>query len=298
MKKLFSVFLLLVFTPMLMKAQEQGINRYFRDNMYVFDSTERIMSNGFFTTHADELGITSNDVFTPQVCNNQENGRFDCRYLQYHKGYLVEGTSFILHGIKGVVLYAGGNQIKNLDVPVSNPMSESDALSIALQQFSGSTFEWQVDSIMDGYQEMFEDTNYTTYPQGTLLIAQNQDGTFQSDDYKLCWKFTLVIVHPTTENVTIYVDALSGDVFSSFDSKEYAQFGTGTVQTEYDGSQSFRTWKCTFCTNWKLQSDKKIVITTGVVPEKELLRQLTGQSKERGHILAKGTEEMEVIIKA
>lgn len=242
-------------------AQESSINSYFRDNMYVFDGLDKIMDRNFFINYANDLGVTSDDEFQVQECNNQENGRFDCRYFQYHKGYLVEGSSFILHGQTGVVFYAAGNQIKNLNVNVANPISESEALELILDSLSGNTFEWEVDSIMNGYREMLEDSLYSTIPHGELLISKPSDAEYVADNYSLKWKFIIPIVYPNLQNLTVYIDAITGEVNSIQDSKDYGHYGTGTVQTMYDGSRTFRTWKCDLCTNWKLASDQNNIVT-------------------------------------
>src|SRR5690606_16613294 len=110
-------------------------------------------------------------------------------------------------------------------------------------------------------REMLEDESYSTLPKGDLLISKDPDEDYVADNYSLRWKFIIPIVYPILQNVTVYVDAITGDITSLQDSKDYGHYGTGTVQTMYDGYRNFRTWKCDLCTNWKLASDQNNIVT-------------------------------------
>lgn len=253
---------------------DNGIARYFHDNMYTFDGLQKIESADFFSRYKEDLGLSDDDSFQEQECQVHENGKFDCRYLQYHKGYPVDGSSFVLHGEKGVLFYAGGNQIQGLNVNIYTPMSESDALAAIMndQSFQGATFLWQVEESENAVKEMTDDPEATRFPIGQLVIAKPQNSDFVASEYKLAWKFFIDVAAPEELHVTVYVDAIDGSIMSSFDRMDHGHYGTGSVYTEYDNWRNFRTWKCDACTRWKLRSDKNIYSfqgSSGVLRDKD-----------------------------
>ena len=255
MKKTINFAFAFLFLAMSSQAQNNGISAYFQDNLYDFSSLQKVELHNFFSTNRIDLGLTTDDSFAVQHINYTEDKKFDCRYLQYHKGYLVDGTSFVLHGEKNLVLYAAGNQIKNMNVNVTSPISEATALSTVLTAFSSDTFDFQVASILDTLKVVYDDTSYSNFPKGTLVISKAKDSSFEANNYRLTWKFQLNMVFPVDSSITVYVDALTGTVRSTFDRSDYARYNSGTVQTIYNGTRNFRTWACTTCSQWRLMSD-------------------------------------------
>lgn len=237
---------------------DNGIAQHFHDNMYTFDGLQKIEAADFFSRYQEDLGLSNDDSFQEQECQVHENGKFDCRYLQYYKGYPVDGSSFVLHGEKGIVFYAGGNQIQGLNVNTDNPISESDALQAIINHFPNATFMWQEEESENALKEMADNPDATRFPKGQLVLAKPQNSDFAASEYKLTWKFFIDIVAPEAQSVTVYVDALDSSIFSSFDRMDHGHYGTGSVYAEYDGWRNFRTWKCDACTRWKLRSDKNI----------------------------------------
>ena len=248
--------------PKVVEAQAP-ISGYFRDNSYIFDGLDKIQQDDFFLVYSDELGLTEDDEIVVQECHNSEGGIFECRYRQYFQGYMVDGSSFVLQGQHGVVLYGGGNFVKNLAVDVGSPISESDALSVVQAYYSASTFDWEDSTIVSNYQHMMDDTTATLAPVGELVIAQTQSGDFSAEGYKLCWKFTVSTIDPTAMTFVVYVDAQLQEVYDAFDATDYG-FASGDVETMYDGWKNFRTWHCGTCFgDWKLKSDNNIYTYQG-----------------------------------
>jgi Zn-dependent metalloprotease len=240
------------------QAQNNSIAPFLQDSNYTFNTFQKVEQEGFFSTYQSDLGLTANDLFTLHNCEYSADKKFSCRYNQQYKGFLVEGSSFLLHGERGLVLYAAGNQIKNLDVPVSNPISMDSALSVVLSAYDSVTFDYQVDSIVAGWREAYEDSTYTGIPVGALLISAPQNNNWQGSGYKLMWKFMLSTVAPQRENISVYVDALTGAFVNGFDRSHYAGYGTGNVSTIYNGWQNFTTYKCSTCSKWRLETDEGI----------------------------------------
>src|SRR5690606_8781162 len=152
-------------------TQGQTISNFYHDNYYDFQTLDNFPKTDFFSTYSGQLGLTSDDVMVERECNNNgENGWFDCRYDQYYKGYKVEGTSFVLHCMYGLVLKAGGNLVESLNLNVSSPISEATALGYALDSIDAWEWEWD-DSLSETlHKESLDDSNATLYPSGELVI--------------------------------------------------------------------------------------------------------------------------------
>lgn len=250
--------LVLLSISLSLPAQNNTIAPFRQDSTYTFNTLQKVAKEGFFSTYRSELGITAHDSFALHNCEYTRDKKFSCRYTQYHKGYLVEGSHFLLHGERGIVFYAAGNQMKQLDVPVSNPISGDSALAVVLRVYDTVTFDYQVDSLVSIWRETSEDSTYTGYPLGELLISAPQNNNWQASGYRLMWKFMLSTVVPQRQNISVYVDALTGVFVNGFDRSDYGVYGTGTVKTIYNGWQSFTTYRCGLCTNWTLKTDNGI----------------------------------------
>lgn len=193
----------------------------------------------------------------------------------------------------GVVLFVNGFSIPNLNTTVSNPVSETSALSSALQHIGASQYTWQ-DSVMEEQCKISYDPqtaediynpNATLYPKGSLVIARPWRDTNYSDTskYKLCYKFfvtpmfwdTILIDTSTIDTIVsydtvakyvpdktviVYVNAITGQVYT-VDSNNY---GSGfwvdcTVNsTSYDGNRTVQGRKTTLSTKRWAEDSRSI----------------------------------------
>lgn len=243
----------------------QTLSNFYQSGYYDFQTLDNFPKADFFSTYGSQLGLTSDDVMTEHECNDDENtGRFSCRYDQYYKGYRVEGASFVLHGQHGLVLSAGGSLVTSLNLSVTSPISESTALGKVLDSLELWEYEWD-DTIAEKLlKESVDDNNASNYPQGELIIAQiaTEDETISAENFRFVWKFGVRgkrIVGSDTPSFRyrVYVDASSGDVVNVFDPADFGgSYHTGNVLTAYDGWNTFRTWKCDVCDDYRLRADR------------------------------------------
>ena len=144
---------------------QDSLSRYLNNNYYSFNGLDKYMKDDFIATYKNQLGLTDDDDLIEQNSITDDKGRSETRYQQYYKGYLVEGSSLSLHADKGVVLAAGGNLVKNLNVDIENPISEATALTAALSYLNASEYYWQDSLLENGYKELSENSNATYYPK-------------------------------------------------------------------------------------------------------------------------------------
>ena len=189
-----------------------------------------------------------------------EGNNFHTKYLQYHKGYQVEIGMMNVIGQEGIVLRANGFIVRDLNVDVSNLITEETALSKAMVSIGATTFIWQDQSVIDAMNENFETVNYNNFPKGKLVITR-KNGQYNSnnDAYRLAWYFTLTATEPRSIS-NIYIDAKTGEVLNNLGaSDDYFTHNSGTGWTWYNGQFSnLGTGHCGTCSKWDLYSNKHI----------------------------------------
>ncbi len=144
------------------QAQTQFDTKYLQDGAYIFNDDLKITRENIFTTYKAQFGL-GNDDEMKLYKTIVEEGNFHAKFFQYYKGYPVENGSMNVNGNKGVVLFANGNIIKNLNVNVSNPISESSALQTALDYIGATQYSWQDLETENSIKEEMENVNYTSY---------------------------------------------------------------------------------------------------------------------------------------
>lgn len=229
---------------------------YFKNGAYHFNDQLRVTRSNIFTTYKSEFGLSNNDemVISQTIV---EDGKVRTEFTQHHKGYRVEGGMMNAIGYYDIVKFANGNLIKNLNVNVANPIDEENALTNALNSINASVYDWQDYDREESIREEEEKPTYSSYPKGTLFIAQGSATSANPDQYKLVWVFQINSLVPLSHN-TVYVDALTGNVLYNKNTEDnYIYCNTASGWTWYDGQFSdMRTRRCQGCTNWRLNDGK------------------------------------------
>lgn len=231
---------------------------YLKEGTYVFDDTFKIMKEELFTIYKNQFGLGNNDemhlVQTMNIDNTSPirtgENRYYSKYIQFHKGYEVEGTQMNVLGQLGVVLRSSGFIMKELDVDVHSPISESQALTNALNEINANIYYWEDPETEATLKETLDDSTATFYPKAKLVIRRVDGGT-TVNDYKLCYVFLIYTLDPIQIN-TVVVDAKSGEILERPVSTVGYQYETGDVDTWYNGIQNIETRTCFLCSNYSL----------------------------------------------
>lgn len=260
-----NIFLLLLFTIVTLIAKAQNTNfdsLYLKEGAYIFEDLLKIQKSELFTTYKSQFGLATNDEMRINLDLEQEHQRFFTKFDQFHKGYLVSGATMNVHGQNDVVLRCNGLLIKNLNVNVTNPISESEALARALSNINASKYLWEDDiSEQDLKTERGQEATY--YPKGKLIISKKYgpDVSYNPDNFKLCWQFNITR-SDTAKTITILVDAISGTIFDIPKNSVEDYYTTGDVCTWYDGFRPIETRTCWACSNYRLVSSPSKKIET------------------------------------
>ncbi|MBP6304010.1 MAG: M4 family metallopeptidase [Bacteroidia bacterium] len=194
---------------------------------------DSMLSGQLFTTYKSFTGLTANDSMhrisiedDPFVCLKHS------RYQQYHKGILVQAAEFREHYTNEYVILSNGTIAEELDLPTTPLISESLALSSALEYVGAETYAWEDDSIEYYLQEDSIPGFTTYYPEGTLVYALTGDKKIKASNYKLSWRFYVRAIVPNDVTKIVYVDAITGTIL-----KEEPCERTGTFTHVFYGNK-------------------------------------------------------------
>ena len=101
-------------------------------------------------------------------------------YIQYCNGYPVEGAQMNVISKYGVVLFATGHMLPNLNTDVTDAITDSTALDSALAYVNAPKYAWEdIDlenslkyKLDTGLNDTIFNQNVTYYPKGELVIAR------------------------------------------------------------------------------------------------------------------------------
>ncbi len=256
MKKIILSLFTVIATLQGIAQQSNFDTKYLKeDNVYHFDDLIKLNRTNIFTTYKNEFGLTEFDEMRAERTIVEGEKTFT-KYLQYHKGYLVENYMMNANGQNGIILTANGMLAKGLNVDISTTIKEGDALSFALNRIGATLYPWQDDVRENNIREETENPLYTSLPKGKLLIVAKAGNETK---YALAWKFNIESLVPH-EIHNIYIDAKDGSLIYDLNQEnEYSHNISGTGWTWYNGQFSnLGTGHCNTCTKFRLNSNNNV----------------------------------------
>jgi len=174
---------------------------------------------------------------TAQEKDVSGSGHF--RYQQTIHGIPVEHAVYVVHTLGGKIFAQNGKWIK--DIPQSLPavsLSESSALTAALQYVHARLYKWQ-----DAGEEAFikkeqNNSQATFYPKGQIVFYSGEEDVIPSA-LRPAYKFDIYASDPISRQI-IFVDAVNGQILGKRELLHTTN-ATGSAVTGYSGTQSITT---------------------------------------------------------
>ena len=138
-----------------------------------------------------------------------------------------------MHAANNIIDKVNGFFFKVGTPSVSVGVSESTALTNALNFVNAKKYGWEDSSAQSLYRQQQKDSSATLYPKGKLLIFYDDSITHA---YRLVYQFPVYAVQPLID-CNVYVDAISGSVIYRENLIEDANT-PGTATTLYSGVQN------------------------------------------------------------
>lgn len=166
-------------------------------------------------------------------------GQVHYRYQQTINDIPVELGIYNVHTKGQKVVAENGVWINN--IPTHLPkvtLSESNALSYALQFVNALSYKWQ-----DANEEAFlkseqKNANATFYPKGQLVYYSGEEDVIPSE-LRPAYKFDIYASNPISRQI-IFVDAANGQILGKRELLHTTN-ATGTATTAYSGTQTITT---------------------------------------------------------
>ena len=155
------------------------------------------------------------------------------RYQQFFNSIPIEGSTLILHTLKGKIQAFNGEYFKVNSGNIPTPMSPDDCLKNVLD----STFHyaWETKDNHHMFTIPGENSVSGMYPQGKLVFYPSTT-IDQGSELVLCWKFDIHSIEPF-DAYFLFVNALTGKIVA----KEQTLCEVdvkGVAKTKYAGTQS------------------------------------------------------------
>jgi Zn-dependent metalloprotease len=156
-----------------------------------------------------------------------------------HEGLRIEGAHLFIHyDAEKNVEVIHGNLAKNISPGKSVGISEKAALNIGLSKVNAKAYKWESPQWEEQIKRDKEDPQATFYPCAELMYVQLVPDNFQTNNFRLAYKFDIATLEPT-DHFQVMIDARNGEVLRL---RSLEQHATGTVNSLYNGPRSFTTY--------------------------------------------------------
>ncbi|MCC7453088.1 MAG: M4 family metallopeptidase [Crocinitomix sp.] len=169
------------------------------------------------------------------LSNETDNlGHLHYRYQQTFKGLPLEDAIWIAHTINNKVYSCNGLIYKNFPTNTAITLSETDALTKAIEKVNAETYKWELPNEEAHLKWESGNPAATYYPKGELVFVATGKN-FEAATLKLVYKFNIYAQKPLYR-ANVYVDANSGEIVRENLLIHHADT-PGTAQTAYSGPQ-------------------------------------------------------------
>ncbi|RMG56992.1 MAG: T9SS C-terminal target domain-containing protein [Bacteroidetes bacterium] len=197
----------------------------------------KIRPEAFFTNYARDMGLGPYDQMKLEDHWVDGSGTHHWRYQQYHRGLLVEGGEYSLHGQPDQLALAHGKIIEGLTTPTAIRLSEAEALRRALASLGERQYAWESPEWEMALQADQNDPAATHYPRGQLTMAFIGGSQLSASQYRPAWAFRIRSLVPDALE-TVYIDAETGALQLVRSPQRHCQSHTGTAHTLHHAYRS------------------------------------------------------------
>ncbi|MBO5847605.1 MAG: M4 family metallopeptidase [Bacteroidales bacterium] len=243
---------------------------YIGDNEYNSSSRNSVSyltKSNFIPTCKSEFNLTINDELVVKKTfsvrdiissTNLSRSNRVTKYQQYYNGYKVESSIIITQDISDTINLVLGKLVGNLNIDTSNPISEAQALSLAINALEYPPTYLDT-TIMNSWcleeDGSFDSICYNSFlPCGELCISKKNTDSLEPCNFRFVWKYDIITTDGNEYRVLI--NAQNGSVYDISNITMEGKFELGSLQTLYDGyyENAMETFKCTLCLRWKLKN--------------------------------------------
>lgn len=250
------------------------------EKIWEFPDSVLFTGNDFINDRKSDFGFSVDYSFEPiSDFELDDIGDMHRRYVQMYKNFPVEDNNFVSHQKGGQYFMVNGESVNNLELNVTQFITESEALLTALNEFQGSVFYWQDTAMEDLIKFTSDDSTATNFPVGTKIIKSKLENGMII--YEFCWKFEISTLFPIHESYSVYIKCSDGSLFVKQVNTSYCNGKDGTCTTPYYGNRNFRIKERGWPNNDHILQTCPDEFGKGIITTK-LKRDGQGNEKEHG----------------
>ena len=204
-----------------------------------FDQSTHLQDSQFNEWSSKEL-TKSNDLSLHLLRSERDELGFKHdRYLQYYKGYQIEGSTIIAHSKNNEVQSCNGDWYHNISPLNSISLTEKQALHYALNKINAERYKWENEEEEKVMKEIFNDPNFSYAPKGELILLPIVNELNKTATYQYAYKFNIYAEVPLSRTM-VFVDAASGKIVREDNLIMHAD-AVGSANTKYSGQKQITT---------------------------------------------------------
>ena len=197
-----------------------------------FTSSANLTKETFFNEYKSYFNLTDDYSFKVVSRLDDNLGELHYRVNQYYRGIEVSGAQFILHEKNGIIFYANGHLVHDINIEVNPSLTETAALQFGLQHINANRYMWQDFQTEEFLKKEQNDPSATFYPAGKLILTTGRE-VMKSGNVKLAYRFDIYAQEPLGRYY-VDVDANSGEVINVISRINHNDV-PGTGVTNYNG---------------------------------------------------------------
>ncbi len=226
------------------KLIASNVNKNMETEWVYFNPGLKMGAEELFEKQKANFRLGSDDKMIIKRKETDEIGYTHTKFYQYYRGVRVECAEYVVHEKNGIIEKANGILIRNINVDVTPQLSESQALSSALNYINAEEYLWQNANAEDLLKKQNKDVKASYYPKGELVITGSTFfNSFVAADLHLCWAFDINCLKPT-EAYRVFVDAKTGKTLRTQPLSSSCSPGSGftvwhgvvNINTYWDGT--------------------------------------------------------------
>ena len=187
------------------------------------------------------LSLANNIDFIAKNVEKDNLGNLNHRFIQTINGIPIYDAVYIVHEKNNKVYAFNGKLVKGLKTDFNSQITSGEAFQKAIKYTNAKVYQWQDRKEEAILKEISGNPKATFYPVPELVLVP-KNGDFQSQDYRLAYKFDIFAKQPMSRK-WIFIDAGNSEVLFTLnriqaENESIKSDVTGTAMTKYSGSQT------------------------------------------------------------
>lgn len=242
--------LMLAFFPALISAQVESDRTGNAPKYMRFEPGNQPAVQAFFNDYRQIYAVSDDSQFDEMNVSSNAIGNHH-RYGQTYKGIEIMGAQYILHERNGLVWYANGQLIHDLDMDVNPVLTEEGALIQAMNSVNAKVYKWENPANEEFIKNEQDDPAATFYPRGELMLSAGIND-LKAENIRLVYRFDIYAEQPLGR-YWVDVDAKTGDIVAKLDRIHHGDV-PGSGSSLYNGPVSMTVDEVT-AGNFRLQGN-------------------------------------------